>query len=567
MPTAPKENVLRRMKLTKTLILLAASLLAGLVTPPARSADRDALIGTALGNGEQAHEALARSRRVMEAWMARRDSVTGLLPRTGKVPAWFVRDSAADLFPFLAMAAYYTDRPRFETDMLEVFRQELQWSGRLGALSDNVKPGGGFVDEEADLDRMIFGSCEYAKDGLLPLTELFGDGPWCARLRSIADSMIEHAPYETPYGRVPSLSAEVNGEFLQVLSRLAHRTRDETYTKQAVAIGDFYFKEVLPRSNGLPPHRWDLDKRRPAETRFNLSDHGNEILGGLSELVLFLKETEHPRYAEFKEPFTKLVDRVLKVGRNEDGVWYLAVSLEDGSVLDRRHAHCWGYLFNGVYTAYLITGEERFKEATLNALDAVFEKTTYLDDPAGSGRGYGSNAYSDALESAIVFLNRFPNPEREAILDTCVKRFLARQRDNGIIEDWYGDGNYVRTALTYALMKSQGAWLEPWRKDVRLGAVRDGDAVLLAVSADKPWRGRIRFDRPRHREHFNLPVNYPRLNEFPEWFTVEQDGLYSVRIGEGEPVVRSGAELVRGLAVEVREEGVLPLFLKRRTKE
>ena len=48
---------------------------------------------------------------------------------------------------------------------------------------------------------------------------------------------------------------------------------------------------------------------------------------------------------------------------------------------------------------------------------------------------------------------------------------------------------------------------------------------------------------------------------------MEQDGLYSVRIGEGEPVVRSGAELVRGLAVEAGEEGVLPLFLKRRTKE
>ena len=35
-------------------------------------------------------------------------------------------------------------------------------------------------------------------------------------------------------------------------------------------------------------------------------------------------------------------------------MWYLAVSLEDGSVLDRRHAHCWGYLFNGVYTAWWV---------------------------------------------------------------------------------------------------------------------------------------------------------------------------------------------------------------------
>ena len=155
------------------------------------------------------------------------------------------------------MAAYYTDRPRFETDMLEVFRQESAIGpGGLGALSDNVKPGGGFVDEEADLDRMIFGSCEYAKDGLLPLTELFGDGPWCARLRSIADSMIEHAPYETPYGR-RSL-AQCRGQrrvpaspFAAGASARATRRIRSRPSRSATSTS----RKSSPRSNGLPPHQ------------------------------------------------------------------------------------------------------------------------------------------------------------------------------------------------------------------------------------------------------------------------------------------------------------------------
>jgi len=166
--TPEKKGVVRRTMSTEAFILLAASLLAGLATQPARAADREAFIKTALHNGEQAQEAFARSRRVMEAWMARRDPVTGLLPCKGNNPAWYVRDSAADLFPFLAMAAYYTDRPRFETDMLEIFRQELQWSRRLGALSDNVKPGGGFVDEKTDLERMILARANMPKTGCFP---------------------------------------------------------------------------------------------------------------------------------------------------------------------------------------------------------------------------------------------------------------------------------------------------------------------------------------------------------------------------------------------------------------
>lgn len=502
-------------------------------------------------NGKLAAEALARSNRVMRAWLERLDPVTGLLPRTGDNPVWYVRDSAADLYPFMAMAAWFTERNVFGNEMLSILRNEIRYSTRLGRLSDNVAAGGGFEHPELDADRVIFGSCEYAKDGLLPLTELLNHPAFFERLRGIADDMIRFAPYNTPYGRVPSDSAEVNGEFLQVLSRLAHRLREPRYTEQIVALCDLYFNEIVPRSNGLPAHLWDFENRRPASDAFNLADHGNEIAGGLSEAALFLKETGHPRADEFVQSFAEMIDILLECGLNDDGVWYSKINLSDRSAADARHAHCWGYLFNAVYTAYLLTDEERYLNAAVRAMDAVTAKPTYLDDPDGSGRGYGSNAYSDALESYIVFLNRMPTAERERVLDECALRFLRRQREDGIIEDWYGDGNYIRTALMYAFLKSQGAWIHPWRKDVRLGAAKDGGGTVWRIEADAAWNGRLAFDTPRSREHFNLPVNYTRLNEFPEWFTVNPCDLYRVTIG-GEVNTLSGAELARGLDIALK---------------
>lgn len=188
----------------------------------------------------------------------------------------------------------YAPRDVYHNQMHEILRQELWHSTRIGRLSDNVKTGGaGFEHETADLHRIIFGSCEYVKDGLIPLTELLGHHAWYERMRGIVDDMINHAPYETRYGRMPLMSDEVNGEFLQAL------TREPRYVKQAMAIVDFYFKEVIPKSNGLPAHIWDLDAGQPETDMFNFADHGNEIVGGLPEWVLFLKETNDPRFEDF----------------------------------------------------------------------------------------------------------------------------------------------------------------------------------------------------------------------------------------------------------------------------
>ena len=49
----------------------------------------------------------------------------------------------------------------------------------------------------------------------------------------------------------------------------------------------------------------------------------------------------------------------------------------------------------------------------------------------------------------------------------------------------------------------------------------------------------------------HLPEDYPRINQFPEWFTVEKGARYGITI-QGKPVeALSGERLIAGLSVEV----------------
>jgi hypothetical protein len=126
-----------------------------------------------------------------------------------------------------------------------------------------------------------------------------------------------------------------------------------------------------------------------------------------------------------------------------------------------------------------------------------------------------------------------------------------KQRPDGIVEGWHGDGNFARTTIMYGLWKTQGVTFHPWREDVRLGAARAGDRLLLSLRSDRPWKGRLLFDRPRHAQHLKLPLDWPRINQFPEWFVVKEGRIYGVTdAGSGRGRIRPAAELRRGLPVE-----------------
>lgn len=49
----------------------------------------------------------------------------------------------------------------------------------------------------------------------------------------------------------------------------------------------------------------------------------------------------------------------------------------------------------------------------------------------------------------------------------------------------------------------------------------------------------------------HLPLDYPRINQFPEWFTAQEGKRYEVAIGEGASATRDGEELIAGLRLEL----------------
>ncbi|NQU22973.1 MAG: hypothetical protein HQ567_16980 [Candidatus Nealsonbacteria bacterium] len=197
------------------------------------------------------------------------------------------------------------------------------------------------------------------------------------------------------------------------------------------------------------------------------------------------------------------------------------------------------------------------KDAVLRALGNMNEHYRDYGWEGGSNDGY-----ADSIESALNLYNREAVPSVAEWMDHEIRYMFRRQRPDGVIEGWHGDGNSARTWLLYALWKTQGLTARPWRADLRFGAVRRGDELLIHLAADKPWEGRLVFDVPRHQVYLKLPIDYPRLNQFPEWFTARAGKRYTVRnLPADSHSIFTGRQLRDGLPVTLKPGAAVRLVV------
>ena len=76
--------------------------------------------------------------------------------------------------------------------------------------------------------------------------------------------------------------------------------------------------------------------------------------------------------------------------------------------------------------------------------------------------------------------------------------------------------------------------------------------VNINLKADAPYEGKLVFDKPRHQVQMHLPIDYPRINQFPEWFTAKAERSYAVRnVASNTEEVHSGKRLQEGIGVEL----------------
>ena len=145
----------------------------------------------------------------------------------------------------------------------------------------------------------------------------------------------------------------------------------------------------------------------------------------------------------------RMLDRVL-ASANPDGLLYDEIRPSDLPPVSEHLSDNWGYVYGAVYTHFMVTGEERYREAVRRVL-------TNLPRYRGHDWENGSqDGYADAIESALYLVAREPVPEALDWIESETKSLIAFQQEDGTIERWYGDGNWSRTLLLYAMWKTQG---------------------------------------------------------------------------------------------------------------
>jgi hypothetical protein len=208
----------------------------------------------------------------------------------------------------------------------------------------------------------------------------------------------------------------------------------------------------------------------------------------------------------------------------------------------------------------MASGEEKYRVQVSRVLNNLHRFRGYDWEPGGTSQADG---YADSIEGALGLLSHLPVESAFDWVQTEGDRLLSFQQENGIVEGWWGDGNFCRTALMLAFLHSGGTYLLPWRDDLRLSAEKEGIGLRVYLSADASWRGTLHFDPPRHCHFLGMGTDYPRINAFPEWFTVRSLGLYEISGLQDEPVVVLGQELIDGLDIVIASDQ--PVFLRIRS--
>ena len=353
---------------------------------------------------------------------------------------------------------------------------------RYTTSSQRGIPGPLNLDTGAVGPPSLFGAGEYAKDGLITVTEYLGRTAWYARMVDMVADAMAAAPVDSRFGKLPASDAELNGDYLQVLPRLALMTGDDRFLEWGRRIADAYIDEVLPGSHGVPSGQWNFTAHT-GDGKLRLRDHGNELVVGLVLQYALEHYRQTPRAAKWRPVIERMLDRIL-ASANPDGLLYNVVDTESLAPQNDRLSDNWGYIYGAVYTFYQCTGEVRYRDAVRRVLGNLPKYRNYTWEPRNIPElPLGSfDGYADTIESAIYLVSREPVPEALDWIESEMRVLLDMQRPDGHFE--------------YLVRRGQ---LQPHRPALRAHAEPRRAAGCLAARR-RDWRGRRRPEPSPSRE-------------------------------------------------------------------
>lgn len=283
----------------------------------------EAAFAQARQNGARFDEMARAAQRLLKAWLKHADARTSLLPERlpgerGLKPGdhnrrYTPHNSGADLYPYLILTAHLTDPELYRGKLLEMLRNEVRYTTRTDSIPGNLDLNTGELGPTS-----FFGAGEYAKDGLLAVTELLGRTPWFYRMVDMTADVMKNAPVPSRFGNLPASDSELNGDLLQTLVRLGPMTGDPRFIEWARRIADAYVEEVLPANEGLPCLKWNFNTHT-GDGQVRLRDHGNEVVVGLVLVYALERRLDPARAARYRPVLARMLDRIL-ASANPDGM-------------------------------------------------------------------------------------------------------------------------------------------------------------------------------------------------------------------------------------------------------
>lgn len=489
--------------------------------------DRAAYINSLL-----ASEALLRTRYVYKTWMKLRNPETGLFPQSESKFQWNYRNTAADFFCFQLHAGIY-----METADINLLFDTLKNEAKLGKWYNfpspkSVTSGKTLLYTSAHpvfgKRGPVFGVSEYVKDGLLSLYEATGDPRVYKRMKDLTDLLIKRADHSTPYGPIPSKLSEVNGEMLQVLARIARKENDKKYEDMLARITDAVLLNMLAQNNGLHSSSFNYEKNAAEDKKVPLRDHGNEILPGLAEAYAFAvdyrqDEKWNTRAEQWTAPITLLFEKCMTHGFRPDGLLANAFHAETLEITDPGLNDNWGYVSIGVLLFASRAQEAGLleqKQATnlIHSVRCMAEAVAATD--RASWEGSHHDGYADSVESALLVAHADPDAKKILTpwIDDQIGFMLESQRRTGFVSRNYLDGNFIRTAIMYADMRTGGWKLSPWDKNTAVGFASQKNKATLTLRGE-PGAMYTLTHRSSNSGFANKFIKKtPRLNAWPDWF-------------------------------------------------